>query len=80
MLRNLRSDSPAWPRYGHGFSDTVHVLTEPVTSDLLEHLNLTRCKLNEGITLLLGLATAVAKAFAADIVQFPTGDCMIIKK
>lgn len=31
-------------------------------------------------TQLLELATTVAKAFAADIVQFPTGDCMIIKK
>ncbi|WP_372631412.1 hypothetical protein [Cohnella sp.] len=29
---------------------------------------------------LLELATAVAKAFSADIVRFPTGDCMIIKK
>ncbi|WP_029192766.1 capping complex subunit for YIEGIA [Paenibacillus harenae] len=29
---------------------------------------------------LLALATTVAKAFKADIVQFPTGDCMVIKK
>lgn len=29
---------------------------------------------------MLELATAVAKAFAADIVQLPTGDYMVIKK
>jgi hypothetical protein len=31
-------------------------------------------------TEMLELATAVAKSFAADIVQLPTGDCMVIKK
>ncbi|WP_199619211.1 capping complex subunit for YIEGIA [Paenibacillus alkalitolerans] len=29
---------------------------------------------------MLELATTVAKAFLADIVQFPTGDYMVIKK
>ncbi|CAM4410456.1 hypothetical protein L1N85_25360 [Paenibacillus alkaliterrae] len=29
---------------------------------------------------LLELATSVAKAFVADIIQFQTGDCIVIKK